>query len=514
MKQAAFLSVVLVLLQAPVTSFAQSPAGKSDRPLLPLKDAVRDALHLNLTLRSARSTTAAEETAVMSARGAFDPRLSAEPSYSTGRSTLLLDSGASTSGSQSGRALSAGVSGSLPFSTGYAVNLDHTWRDQENPLIAGLSQPQPAASTNLVFSLRQPLLKGAGPRYAQAPVTIAEYARDAARARLDRTVEETIAGVETAYWSVGLAEEVERLSFNSYLRAKELLDRNERMRGLGLISDVDLITAKRGVQARLTSLTEATRRRKDAVDRLLFYIYGEKAGAVLERLHDMTTDSPPEALPPLLGGEETKSLAMSIRTDVKAFSLDRSQSSFSEILAKNALLPDVSLAGSVSTLTEGTNTFRLLSTQRAGDIESTDWRIGLVFSYPLSNRGARAAHAKAKFDAEASALALTSAQANAESELRIAKRAVESTHQRLRQARLSFDLAGQQYEAGQKQLQLGLIDSFRLLQMEDDVTTAELVLAQVRYDLAQSITSYELATDGLRKKYEIAPETPPQEPVK
>ena len=42
--------------------------------------------------------------------------------------------------------------------------------------------------------------------------------------------------------------------------------------------------------------------------------------------------------------------------------------------------------------------------------------------------------------------------------------------------------------------------------MEDDVTSAELVLVQVLYERAQAVTSFELATDALGKKYGVAEE--------
>ena len=37
--------------------------------------------------------------------------------------------------------------------------------------------------------------------------------------------------------------------------------------------------------------------------------------------------------------------------------------------------------------------------------------------------------------------------------------------------------------------------------MEDDLTNAELTAVSVRYDLALALTSYDLATGSLRKKW-------------
>ncbi|MBI5440288.1 MAG: TolC family protein [Deltaproteobacteria bacterium] len=489
------------LLAAPSAPAADPPAAAAARPVVSLKDLVRDAIRGNLALASARASSRGVETDVLAARGIFDPLLQAAPAYSSGSSTLLLEPGASTSGSQSGRFLGLGVSGTLPFSTSYALVLDHSWQDQDNPALAAPGELQPSAATALTLTLRQPLLKGAGARYAGAPLIRARLASQSADERLNRTLEQTIADVESAYWSLGLAEEVERLSRDSFLRAEELLNRNQRMRSLELISDVDLITSRRGAQARLTSLTEASRRRQDAADQLLFFVYGERGDAMATRLETLATEPPPAAAPELIGPAEVDSLAASLRSDVQALQLEVQQGALSEKVAHNSLLPDLSLAGSVATRTQATDSFRLFSNGRAGDLDSSDWRIGVTFSFPLSNRAARAAYQQSVWESQFRSLALASAQTNVRSEVRIAARAVTAHSLRLEQAQLSFDLARQQYEAGQKQLQLGLIDSFRLLQMEEEVTGAEVILAQVRYDRAQAITSYDLAIGTLREKY-------------
>jgi len=85
--------------------------------------------------------------------------------------------------------------------------------------------------------------------------------------------------------------------------------------------------------------------------------------------------------------------------------------------------------------------------------------------------------------------------------VRAAARAIEADRERLEQARLSFTYAKEQYDAGQKQLQLGLIDSFRLLQMEEEVANAELVLEQTRYELALALSSFDLAMGTTEEKY-------------
>jgi len=88
----------------------------------------------------------------------------------------------------------------------------------------------PSVNSTLSFTLAQPLLRGRGRSLAQAPVNLASLAAESARARLGRTSEQTIAAVENDYWSLGLADAIERISRDSYQRARELMARNEKMR--------------------------------------------------------------------------------------------------------------------------------------------------------------------------------------------------------------------------------------------------------------------------------------------
>ena len=143
--------------------------------------------------------------------------------------------------------------------------------------------------------------------------------------------------------------------------------------------------------------------------------------------------------------------------------------------------------------TLGTDNFRLFAPSRPGDVQESEWQVGVSLSYPFGNRASKAADARARYDNDVQRTLLASSQAAVRSEVRAAARAIDANRERLAQAQLSFTYARQQYDAGQEQLRLGLIDSFRLLQMEDDVSNAESVLEQTRYDLALAASIFRLA---------------------
>ena len=498
----------LLLSQLAVQDPATAPAPAAEKPAPPpasrslqLRVMVVAALQNNLALRSARASTSSVETGIQAAKSVFDPFLQLAPSFSEGDRSPLVEPGLILSGNERSTQLSAGVNGMLPWSTSYAVSLDGSRRRQDNPLLLAPGELTPTANTSLTLTLAQPLLRGFGPGIAQAPVRQARLFASSSRAQLDRLTEQVIADVESAYWNLGLAAAFERISRESYERAQELMSRNERMRELNLISEVDAITSRRGVQQRLTTLTEATRRRKDAAERLIFLVFGESAERYLDPDLDFGTEPPPEQAPALPELAELERAALGTRSDLRAARFDVDQGEVATRIARNALLPDARLSLSYAAQTLGTADYRLFSVQRPGDLEANDWRVGVALSYPLWNRAARAANARATHDLEASQTALASAEQFVRSDVRSAARAIATNLERLEQARLSFDYARQQYDAGERQLQLGLVDSFRLLQMEEEVSSAALVFEQTRYDLALAISNFELAMGTNRRKY-------------
>jgi outer membrane protein TolC len=499
------LAIVALLAQLTVRGSAgetvQTPPPAPAEATVPLPVLVAAALDHNLTLKSALAGTCSVETGVQAAKSAFDPAFELSPLFARPEMQLLSAPGVILSGTQPNGQFSTGLSGLLPSSTRYSISLDSNWLRQSNPQLLAPGQLTPSVNSTLSFSVAQPLLRGRGRSFAEAPVNLARFASQSARERFGRTVEQTIANVESAYWSLGFAEANERLSRDSYGRARELMARNEKMRELNLISEVDAITSRRGVQQRLTTLTEAVRLRQDAVERLIYLVYGQNAAGRLTDEPVLRTEPPPSDYPQPPPMADLEEHALRARRDFEAAKLDLSQREILTRLAKNSLQPDARLTASYSAQTLGTDRFRLFSTSRPGDFEQTDWSVGVSFNYPLWNRASRAAYARARYDADAQAAALASTEVVVRGEVRSAARAIEADGERLAQAQLSFTLAKQQYEAGQKQLQLGLIDSFRLLQMEEDLANAELVLEQIRYELALAFSSFELAMGTIEQKY-------------
>src|SRR5262245_19552420 len=222
------IGMCLVLLTALEAGAQAPPPPAEGTKTVPLRVYVLDALQMNLSLASTRATTLSTQTGVQSASGAFDPTLTFSPTFTNADQTLLAPSQTLT-GTQKGTVLGSTLLGTLPITTGYSISFDSNKTEQDNTALLAPGVQTPTVNNSMRFGINQPLLRGFGPTYARAPVNIADYGSRSAQARLDRTSDTTIADVETAYWNLGLAEAIERLSKDSYDRAQELLARNTRM---------------------------------------------------------------------------------------------------------------------------------------------------------------------------------------------------------------------------------------------------------------------------------------------
>ena len=311
-----------------------------------------------------------------------------------------------------------------------------------------------------------------------------------------------VADIESDYWTLGSAEAVEQVAVNSLQRTRVVLSRNQRLRQLELISQVDVITSQQAVATRETQLTEATLQRRNAAEALIFLVYGEDAAQqLIARGLRIRTESPPDGTPDLSTMDSLESRALVERHDLRAAQLDLRSTMVAERVASNAKLPELSVVGSYSALTTGADGLHLFGASIPGETQFSGFGAAVTFTYELRNNAAQAAWAQARLDVQQQQVTISTVENAIRSEVRLAARTILESSQKLQQAQNALDLANQQYAAGQQQLQLGLIDSFRLLQMEDDVAIASVVAAQTRYQVLQAITAYDEAVGSLDEKY-------------
>ncbi|MBL4889818.1 MAG: TolC family protein, partial [Candidatus Lindowbacteria bacterium] len=368
-----------------------------------LETLVQIALERNLPLLAGRITTKASSTGIQLARAAFDPTYSASVTRKNDRQTAALvppPSVTSTTTYQNK------ITGTFTNSTQYTLQLD---------TIRTLGTPQTTAfrsnyDNTYTLSLTQPLLKGLGKSIAYADVEVAQLTADASRETLEALVESTISSVENAYWTLYQAEASEQVSRNSREIAKQLLYRNSELFKRGLTAEVDVITSEQGLAQREVSMTGATQTRLDAMEALLFTVYGQSAIDELRNKHTfIRTTNVVIASPEIPSLNTAIDQSLSVRNDVAKADQDLKSALISARVTRNALLPNLDLTGSI---TQGGNSpsLRYNYNKNLGEVDEQIWTAGVVFSVPIGNNTAQANDEKALLNVESKRIAFETTQ--------------------------------------------------------------------------------------------------------
>src|SRR5664279_774843 len=195
------LALTLSLLAFPV---AAQEAGASDPAGVPLSlaDATARALARNHDIAFERDAFRITDATVLRTEGSYDPSFHLDARYRnhTDPVNSLLSRSPATEISPSAEGFSTSASIGQLLPTGGVVNVSASGsRDLTNSLFTVLS---PAWSTAVGIDLRQPLLQGLSLDPARRALRIARIDRERGSASLRRTVTDTVASVERAYWSL------------------------------------------------------------------------------------------------------------------------------------------------------------------------------------------------------------------------------------------------------------------------------------------------------------------------
>jgi outer membrane protein TolC len=486
-----FTSLVALFLWIPLSLPAQE-AGDTlfqiqNRPLADLVAAlpgrptelgllVEIALERSLELEGAVFTRRIAEAGVDIQAGLFDPFVSL--------GTSLARSG--TPGASSSRSVSAGLGAVLPWGTELGLGLT-------GAQAPGLLNDPSAYASDLSVTLSQPILDGFN--VTDARYRAAQRERQAAQHTFARATEVLIAQIEILYWSLAETEALEAVRQRSYELAQALLSRNQQLADRELIAAMDVLTARSGVALRRGSLIDARRRRLDAADRLVFAVYGAGSAQQLQ------ADTVPlkTATAPLLEAidvdrPDAEAQALALRRDVAAARDFLTAATETLRERTSGLRPGLFLDGSWAASGGGVSASDLFGGLR----NDPAWSLGLRVAVPLGNRSDRGYERAATWTVGLRRVDVTLSENLVRQDVREATRAVRSGTERLAVGEEAAQLAAAQLVAERQRLDLGLGDSFRLLETEENAVQAELESVRSRYDLARATTRLRLARGEIR----------------
>jgi outer membrane protein len=475
---------------------------------LALGDALRTALENNFDLVIARRDPRIAELNVDLAKAVFDPVLGASVKHDESKGEESLQADFSTgellfkSVGSKAKADTGGASFTqlLDFGGTYAISFD-TSRNDQTPAFRSYN---PAISSGIAFNWSMPLLKRFGTTDTTAGLVIAKRGVTMSGAELSRQAQLTIESVEDAYWDLIAAREGLDVARKSLKLAKDLYDLNRKKVEVGTLAPIEITQAEAGVASREQGVIDsetALGNAEDNLRRLMAVPKNDPSWGVPIIPADPLTFEPRS--PDLTNSLEK---AMDARSELKSARLDLENKRLSEEVTRNRIRPQLDLAAGITPSGNNVTGQRQIavspfvenviggwpdSITEIPKFRNYDWNVGLVFTYPLANREAKANYAIASLNREKADLTLQNVEQTVLVDVRTTVRAVESGVKRVNAARANTVLQRKKLEAEQKKFENGMSTSFEVLTFQTDLANAQLSEIQTMTDYKKALVALE-----------------------
>jgi outer membrane protein TolC len=502
--------------------------GQQGAPLpLSLEQATQRALERNTSLAVERENASQGASAVQAARGSYDIFWNADFGWRKGTDPVNSIFSGAPAGllAPENESVEASTSFSRLLPTGGSVSLFSNWgRATTNGVFTILS---PSYVTGAGVTVSQPLLKNLRVDPAREAIRVASADRSASRAHLRRTVSDTVAAVDAAYWSlVAARRDVVSIESAVELADRQLSETTTRVEA-GTLAKTDVAQPTAELERRKGDLAVAHRRVEEAENTLKLLILGDPRDP--EWASEIVPGDAPEKeiVRPTLAESLAKGAAR--RPEVAEAQARRDRAEAQLEARRSDLLPRLDIVGSYqrrglagamnpdavgsfngqpvvipSALAGGTG--RSLGT--IGENRFPDASAGVVFSVPIGNRTAKANLAIARSRVSQASLGITGTEQQVGAEIRNAVFALETAVQRIEAARASRGAAETQLASEEERFGAGLSTNFVVLTRQNDLTNARVTETSALTDYRKAETELARAEGVLLEQRRIAVEDP------
>jgi outer membrane protein TolC len=481
---------------------APLPESTDTRPVLSLslQDAVARALENNIDIAVQRYEPQDAAEAVNQLKGFYDPLLTSTLSRSSSsRQASDFFSGAATVDTDVD-IFNFGVIQQLP--TGGSLRVD--FLNNKTTTNSAFSIFNPSNSSNLNLRASQPLLRDFRIDSTRLQITVAKRNREISDVQFRQTVVNTIAGVKQLYYDYIYAMDNLEAQRKSLSLARKLLDENQIKVRVGTMAPLDVVAAESEVAGREETVIVAEAALLDAEDDVRRSIFGDNAAGNWN-YHIVPTDRP-SAEPSPVDAIAAVQIALEKRTDVVAARKNLENAVDNQRFAKNQKLPAVDLQAAYGAVGQAGTQVRdgqgnLLPVpipggfgNAFGDVFGFDfptWTLGVQLSYPIPNRTARAAEARARIGREQQEATLRRLEIQITQEVRSAARAVDTNFKRVGSTRAARVLQERRLDAEEKRFAAGMSTNFLVTQSQRDLAVAEVAELRAIADYRKSLVNFE-----------------------
>lgn len=491
----------LLVISALVTVPARA-ADPPDTVRMSLDECVKTALDNNLDIAISKKDIRAAELLHDAAHGIFDPLLnvSANSSRQESPSNSTLQ-GADVLVNERQDA-SAGLTQLFP--SGGTLSLDLTSsRSKTNSFFSSVN---PAYNSGLSLSLRHPLLRNFGVDQTRYQIRVTKLGEKTAGKRYQLEIITDLQQVENAYWDMIATRNDLDVAHQSLKVAQDLFAQNKIRVEVGTLAPIELIQAEAGVALREEAIIVAGALLKDTEERLK-KLMGLPPDSPLWNQTIVPSDEPASRDVPGSLDDARKS-AQEKRAEIKLAGIDREVRKLDADRQRNLARPQLDATatygyaglGGDTTIYDADGNPIGKTPGGLGDawnqVTGTDfpaWSVGLTFSYPIRNRAGKASYASARIAEERADITLKKAQSDVDVDVRQAFRAVQTSRDKVKAARVSREAQQKKLEAEQKKFENGLSTSYQVLTFDEELAKAKSDEERAEIDVKKAIMNLERA---------------------
>ena len=331
--------------------------------------------------------------------------------------------------------------------------------------------PAQQFTSEWVASYRQPLLRSAWSDYSLAPINTARYRLNQADHDYERTVQDTLLQIVTAYWELVFVRENWRVVRQALAVAEEQLRITDERIRVQALAPRDRVADEAEVARRREQLIvaeNAIRTREDDLRRLLFD--GSNRGLWQINVRPIS----PIAVPPQVAGLEFEPLievALSHRPDVRGLRSSVAAAEVALVQADRDTLPQLDLVSSYSS--DGVRNEFSQSFSDALDQQYPDWSVRIEFAIPLGNQAARSRAQRAALEVERQRRLLHGTMLDVARQVREAVRSLQTLAQSIQASTESVRLAQVNLETEQVKLRVGSSTAFEVQRRNQELLEAK-----------------------------------------
>jgi outer membrane protein len=522
-----FLAFPLPAQEPPAAVVPPAPAGVP----LSLVDATTRALANNNDIAVERQSFRIVDASLLRSDAPYDPafRLDARYRNHTDPANSLLSGAPPNELAPSSEGYSGAASLGVLLPTGGSVSLSASAsRDVTNAFLALLS---PAYGSSLGIDLRQPLLQNLSVDPARRAIRIARLDKERGTASLKRTVADTVANVERAYWNlVAARRDVQVRASNVDLAAEQREDTKSKIE-VGTLPETDIAQPLAELERRkgdLYASQEQMRRAELALKLLLLKDSGDPLwNQTLEPI-----DQPETAVVQVDLAEAIRR-AESNRPELAEARSALAQRDVDVDFAKDRLKPQLDLVagyarrGLAGGLNQNSSEAQVLlgvpivvpdamngglgrSFGTISEGRFPDASVGLSFTVPVFNTGAKGDVAIAKAQRSQAEILVAQRRQLVAVEVRNAVLTLDTAAQRIDAAKAGRAAAETQLRAEKERYGVGLSTNFFVLTRQNDLAQAILTETAALTDYRKALTDFARASGTILddRRIEIRDDAP------